>query len=125
MENLKLRVAMVVILVFALFVIPNWMDKNTNKTIMEDITEIENLLKTYLKDNEGISVGLRTDIDVEAMVILKQVYNSEGVIESLDLSKDYNHVPGLINALVDTKLNGNFICDAEGTVYYIHDRALR
>ncbi|WP_409227289.1 hypothetical protein [Gudongella sp. SC589] len=116
---------MVVILVFALFVIPNWMDKNTNKTIMEDITEIENLLKTYLKDNEGISVGLRTDIDVEAMVILKQVYNSEGVIESLDLSKDYNHVPGLINALVDTKLNGNFICDAEGTVYYIHDRALR
>ncbi|MCR3957120.1 MAG: hypothetical protein NUK57_12590, partial [Gudongella sp.] len=80
-------------------------------TIMEDITEVENLLKTYLKDNEGISVGLRTDIDLESKVILKQVYNSEGVLESVDLNKDYYRIPGIIDVLVDSKLDGDFICD--------------
>lgn len=33
-ENLKIWVAMVVILVFALCVISDWMDKNTHKTII-------------------------------------------------------------------------------------------
>lgn len=92
--------------------------------IKEYIIAKENLLRTYLINNDGISEGLRTDIDLEAKIILKQVYNSEDIVENLNLNKEYYRIPGLITLLVDTKLDGDFICDADGNVYYIHSRTL-
>lgn len=91
---------------------------------MNDIIEIENLLNSYLKNDRRIPEGLGIEIDIETKLISKQIYGSQGIIESMNIDKAYYRIPGLINILVDTSLEGDFICDVEGNVYYIHNRAL-
>lgn len=115
---------MVGILIFTLIVLPSFLDIKIERTIRNDIIEVESLLKSYLKNDRKISEGLQTEIDLETKLRSRQVYDSQGIIESMNLDKDYYRIPGLINLLVDTKLEGNFICDVEGNVYYIHNRAL-
>lgn len=61
---------------------------------------------------------------MEEKVRKGHVHDSKGITESFAFNKDYYRIPGIINVLVDSKLEGDFICDLEGNVYYIHNRAI-
>lgn len=123
-RNLKVWILMVGILIFTLIVLPCFLDIKTERTIRNDIMEVESLLRSYLKNDRKISEGLQTEIELETKLISRQIYDSQGIIESINLDKDYYRIPGLINILVSTSLEGDFICDVEGNVYYINNRAL-
>lgn len=94
------------------------------KEINVDIIETEKLLDAYLTENQGISEGFLIEIDLEEKVRKRYVHDSKGITESVDLNKDYYRIPGIIDVLVDSKLDGDFICDVEGKVYYIHNKAI-
>jgi hypothetical protein len=123
-NNIKIWTMVIIIAFFLIFVVSYCEDNNMVKEINVDIIETEKLLDAYLTENQGISEGFLIEIDLEEKVRKRYVHDSRGITESVDLNKDYYRIPGIIDVLVDSKLDGDFICDVEGKVYYIHNKAI-
>lgn len=123
-NNIEIWTMVIIIAFFLIFVVSYCEDNNMVKEINVDIIETEKLLDAYLTENQGISEGFLIEIDLEEKVRKRYVHDSKGITESVDLNKDYYRIPGIIDVLVDSKLDGDFICDVEGKVYYIHNKAI-
>lgn len=128
-EKLKSILILIISIVFVLAFmgIFKFNDYKTLNQIKENVIRAEMILEGYMSDQDGLPEGHRVfaETNIETKLSEKRVFNSEGLVANIDLDKEYYRVPGIVNVAMNSKLDGYFICDKDGNVFYVHNRKLK
>ena len=125
--NILLLIGIPVITVLVIFSAIKFFDYKKIDIIAEELILAEDMLEIYLDDDENLPVFMTTKIidNIEREVYDKTVFNSEGIVKSMNSNQDYYGFPTIIIIAMDSKLKGKFISDENRNIYYIHNRKMR
>lgn len=124
--NILLLIGIPLITVLVIVSATKFFDNNKVDEIKSDLNDAEYMLEDFLSNEDSLPASVNAYLidDIETKTLGKTVFNSNEIVKNVDLNKNYYRIPGIISAIIDFKLKGDFIWDNTGRVYYIHYRKL-